>query len=121
MAKILIVEDNVDNLNMLRIRLSRKGYEIIIATDGKEGIDSTISDNPDLIIMDMNLPNIDGWEATRRIKATKKTQHIPILALTAYATADHRKKSMEAGCDDYDTKPIDFPRLLNKIQNLLSQ
>ena len=121
MAKLLLVEDNEMNRDMLTQRLLRKGYEITIAVDGIEGVQKAKSDNPDLILMDMSLPNIDGWEATRLIKGSQETRNIPVIALTSHAMAGDRERSMEAGCDDYDTKPIDFYRLLTKIEMLLNR
>lgn len=118
--KILLVEDNEMNRDMLSRRLERKGYDVAIATDGAEGIDMSRSESPDLILMDMSLPVVDGWEATRRIKAEDSTRNIPVIALTAHAMAGDREKALEAGCDDYDTKPIELPRLLGKIEALLS-
>ncbi|USR92204.1 response regulator [Phormidium yuhuli AB48] len=120
MAKILLVEDNEMNRDMLSRRLRRKGYEVLVATNGAEGVDLSVSETPDLILMDMGLPVMDGWEATRRIKGESKTQQIPIIALTAHAIAGDREKCLAAGCDDYDTKPVEFPRLLAKIQTFLS-
>ena len=120
MTKILLVEDNEMNRDMLSRRLLRKGYQVIIATDGSQGVAMARSEAPDLILMDMSLPVLDGWEATRRIKAASETRSIPIIALTAHAMAGDREKAIEAGCNDYDTKPIDFPRLLEKIQALLT-
>ena len=119
MTTILIVEDNEMNRDMLSRRLARKGYGVLIAVDGKMGIDVARTNVPDLILMDMSLPVMDGWEATRRIKADDALEHIPVIALTAHAMADDRDKAFEAGCDDYDTKPIDLPRLLGKIEALL--
>ncbi len=119
MAKILLVEDNEMNRDMLSRRLERKGYNVVIAVDGDEGVSKASSENPDLILMDMSLPVVDGWEATRRIKEDAHTRHIPIIALTAHAMAGDREKALEAGCDDYDIKPIELPRLLVKIQTLL--
>jgi len=116
MTRILIVEDNEMNRDMLSRRLERKGYATIIATDGGAGVEKAIADKPDLILMDMSLPVIDGWEATRRVKANPETQHIPVIALTAHAMAGDRDKTIEAGCDDYDSKPIDLQRLLSKIE-----
>ena len=116
MAKILLVEDNEMNRDMLSRRLERKGYEVVIAADGAQAIALAQSDAPDLILMDMNLPVIDGWEATRRVKALPGMRPIPIIALTAHAMAGDRDKALAAGCDDYDTKPIEFSRLLDKIQ-----
>ena len=119
MSKILLVEDNEMNRDMLMRRLERKGFEVVIAIDGKAGIDMASSSNPDIILMDLSLPVIDGWEATRQIKADSATQSIPIIALTAHAMAGDEHKALAAGCDDYDTKPIDLKRLLGKIKNLL--
>jgi len=116
---ILIVEDNEMNRDMLSRRLARKGYGVLIAVDGEMGIDVARTNSPDLILMDMSLPVMDGWEATRRMKADDALEHIPVIALTAHAMADDREKAFEAGCDDYDTKPIDLPRLLAKIEALL--
>ncbi|MEO0536047.1 MAG: response regulator [Cyanobacteria bacterium P01_A01_bin.123] len=121
MTKILLVEDNEMNQDMLSRRLVRKGYDIIIASDGAEGLAKSKSDNPDLILMDMSLPVIDGWEATRQLKADPKTHTIPVIALTAHAMSGDREKALAAGCDDYDTKPIELARLINKIKNLLQQ
>ena len=119
MAKILIVEDNEMNRDMLSRRLERKGYSIVIAVDGGEGVEKAGSEMPDLILIDLSLPVLDGWEATRRIKANSATRHLPIIALTAHAMAGDRERTIEAGCDDYDTKPVDLPRLLDKIETLL--
>jgi CheY-like chemotaxis protein len=119
MAKILIVEDNEMNRDMLSRRLARRGYEILIALDGEEGIATAKAERPDLILMDMSLPVIDGWEATRRLKAEPSTDAIPVIGLTAHAMAGDREKVIAAGCDDYDTKPVELPRLLEKIEALL--
>jgi CheY-like chemotaxis protein len=119
MNKILLVEDNEMNRDMLTRRLERKGYEVVIAVDGKAGVDMASSASPDIILMDLSLPVMDGWEATRQIKADPATQSIPVIALTAHAMAGDEKKALEAGCDDYDTKPVDLKRLLGKIENLL--
>ncbi len=119
MPKILLVEDNEMNRDMLSRRLVRNGYEVVIAVDGQEGVDMAASEKPDLILMDMSLPVIDGWEATRRIKAEDATRKIPVIALTAHAMAGDREKAMEVGCNDYDTKPVELPRLLGKITALL--
>ena len=119
MAKILLVEDNEMNRDMLSRRLIRKGYEVVVGEDGEKGVSLAASDRPDIILMDMSLPVIDGWEATRRIKAAPETAAIPVIALTAHAMASDREKALEAGCDDYDTKPVDLPRLLGKIERLL--
>jgi two-component system cell cycle response regulator DivK len=119
MSKILLVEDNEMNRDMLSRRLERKGFEVIIAVDGQAEVDMASSTNPDIILMDLSLPVIDGWEATRRIKADAATRQIPVIALTAHAMAGDEQKALEAGCDDYDTKPVDFKRLLGKIDNFL--
>ena len=119
MAKILLVEDNEMNRDMLSRRLIRNGYEVVIAMDGQQGVDMALSERPDLILMDMSLPVIDGWEATRRVKANDATRQIPVIALTAHAMAGDREKAMEVGCDDYDTKPVEMTRLLGKIAALL--
>jgi two-component system, cell cycle response regulator DivK len=121
MTKILLVEDNEMNRDMLSRRLTRNGYEVAIAIDGQQGVEMAASEAPDIILMDMSLPVIDGWEATRRVKAAEATKAIPIIALTAHAMVGDREKAIEAGCTDYDTKPIDLPRLLGKIQALLQQ
>jgi two-component system, cell cycle response regulator DivK len=121
MAKILLVEDNEMNRDMLSRRLERKGYTVVIAVDGQQGVDMTLSEKPELILMDMSLPIIDGWEATRRLKADEKTKGIPIIALTAHAMSGDREKALEAGADEYDTKPVELPRLLSKIQALLEK
>jgi len=119
MARILLVEDNEMNRDMLSRRLTRRGHEILIAVDGGEGVAKASSDLPDLILMDMSLPVIDGWEATRRIKTDPATSGIPVIALTAHAMAGDREQALAAGCDDYDTKPIELDRLLEKITALL--
>jgi len=121
MHKILLVEDNEMNRDMLTRRLKRKGYEVVIAVDGEEAVAKARSETPELVLMDISLPVIDGWEATRQIKSVQETQSIPIIALTAYAMAGDKEKSLGAGCNDYDTKPIDLPRLLGKIQVLLEK
>lgn len=121
MSKLLLVEDNELNRDMLSRRLRRKGYEVDIAVDGAEGVEMAITMAPDLVLMDISLPVIDGWEATRRLRSDDRTMGIPIIALTAHAMAGDRQKSLDAGCDDYDTKPVDFPRLLDKIQTLLER
>ena len=120
MVKILLVEDNEMNRDMLSRRLERRGYDVAIAVDGKEGIDKARSGDFDLVLMDMSLPEIDGWEATRQLRAQPATENLPIIALTAHAMAGDREKALEAGCDDYDTKPIEFKRLLSKIEALLN-
>ncbi len=119
MKKILLVEDNEMNLDMLSRRLARRGYEILVATDGAQGVEEAALRMPDLIIMDMSLPILDGWEATRRLKDQNETRGIPVLALTAHAMAGERERAIAAGCNDYDTKPVEFTRLLAKIENLL--
>jgi len=119
MTTILIVEDNEMNRDMLSRRLARRGYTVLLAIDGATGIDVARTNAPDLILMDMSLPVVDGWEATRILKADPLLRQIPIIALTAHAMANDRDKALEAGCNDYDTKPIDLPRLLGKIEALL--
>ena len=119
MVKILLVEDNELNRDMLSRRLMRHGHDIITATDGQQAIDLTIEHSPDLILMDMSLPVLDGWEASKQIKANPDLTHIPIIALTAHAMDGDKEKALTAGCNDYDTKPIDLPRLLGKIDALL--
>jgi CheY-like chemotaxis protein len=121
MITILLVEDNELNRDMLSRRLERRGYRVLIAVDGNQGVHMAKSEMPDLILMDMSLPVLNGWEATRRIKAAVETQAIPIIALTAHAMTGDRARALEAGCDDYDTKPIEFTRLLNKIQTCLNE
>ena len=121
MPKILLVEDNEMNRDMLSRRLSRRGFEIIIAADGQEGLDLAATGAPDLILMDMSLPTMDGWETTRRIRARPPTAGIPVIALTAHAMSGDREEALDAGCDDYDTKPIEFERLLGKIAALLER
>ena len=119
MARILLVEDNEMNRDMLSRRLIRNGYEVFLAMDGQQGVDMALSERPDLILMDMSLPVIDGWEATRQIKANDATRQVPVIALTAHAMAGDREKAIEVGCDDYDTKPVEITRLLGKIAALL--
>ena len=121
MAKILLVEDNELNHDMLSRRLTRWGFQVVIAVDGAQGVALALAESPDLILMDMSLPVMDGWEAAQRLKAAPETQVIPIIALTAHAMAGDREKALAAGCDDYDTKPIEFNRLFGKIQILLGQ
>jgi len=121
MAKILLVEDNEMNWDMLSRRLGRRGYEVVVAVDGQQGVTMSRSEVPDLILMDMSLPIIDGWEATRQIKAALETREIPVIALTAHAMVGDKEKAMAAGCDDYDTKPIEFKRLLDKIETALAK
>jgi two-component system, cell cycle response regulator DivK len=117
--KVLLVEDNEMNLDMLSRRLERRGFEILVAVDGAQGVEVTKSDKPDIILMDMSLPVMDGWEATRRIKADPDLKHIPIIALTAHAIAGDRERCLAAGCDEYESKPVKFPRLLEKMQTML--
>lgn len=119
MPKILLVEDNEMNRDMLSRRLERMKFEVVMAFDGQAGVNMSVSENPDLILMDLSLPVIDGWEATRRIKANSVTKSIPLIALTAHAMQGDEKKAFDAGCDDYDTKPVDFKRLLGKIEKYL--
>jgi CheY-like chemotaxis protein len=121
MARLLLVEDNEMNRDMLSRRLQRKGYEILIAVDGQEGVDKARAEKPDLILLDMSLPVMDGWEAARLLKGEDGTKAIPIIALTAHAMSGDREKAIEAGCDEYDTKPVELPRLLEKIQTLLAK
>lgn len=118
-TRVLVVEDNEMNRDMLSRRLQKRGYDVMIATDGGEGIDKAIADRPDVILMDMSLPVVDGWEATRRLKADASTKQIPVIALTAHAMSDDRDKAIAAGCDDFDTKPVDLLRLIGKIEALL--
>ena len=119
MARILLVEDNEMNRDMLSRRLERRGYEVIVAVDGEDGVSRANVDAPDAVIMDLSLPGIDGWEATRLLKAAEETRAIPVLALTAHAMAGDREKALAAGCDDFDTKPVDLPRLVGKLEALL--
>lgn len=121
MARILLVEDNEMNRDMLSRRLARKGYEVLLAVDGDEGVAMAKSQQPDLILMDMSLPVLDGWEATRAIRAEPATRAIPIIALTAHAMDGERAKALEAGCNDFDTKPVDLPRLLEKIEQQMAK
>jgi CheY-like chemotaxis protein len=117
--KLLLVEDNEEGRDGLSRYLRRKGYEVLLAVDGRQGVDVARAEVPDLILIDMSLPVLDGWEATRQLKAGSATRNIPVIALTAHAMAGDRERALEAGCDDYDTKPIEFPRLLGKIESLL--
>jgi CheY-like chemotaxis protein len=117
----LLIEDNEMNRDMLSRRLQKKGYEVLIAVDGGQGVEMTKAEKPDLVLMDMSLPVLDGWEATRQIKAEPATKGIPVIALTAHAMSGDREKAIEAGCNDYDTKPIELPRLLGKIEALLQK
>lgn len=120
MTRILLVEDNEMNRDMLSRRLSRRGFEVLIAENGQSGVELTISERPDLILMDMSLPVMDGWEATRRIKADPATSRIPVIALSAHAMTSDREMALAAGCDDYDSKPVDLSRLVKKIEQLLA-
>lgn len=117
--KILYVEDNDDNIYVVKNRFTRAGFTVLVATDGEQGVAMAAAELPDLILMDMRLPVLDGWEATRRIKAQPETRHIPIIALTAHAMSGDREKALAAGCDDFDTKPVELPRLLEKVRALL--
>ena len=119
MTKILLVEDNEMNRDMLSRRLQRKGYEVTMAVDGRQGIEVARAGGFDLILMDMSLPEVDGWEATRQLRAVPETKTVPIIGLTAHAMAGDREKALEAGCNDYDTKPVELPRLLSKIEALI--
>jgi len=119
MAKILLVEDNEMNRDMLSRRLARNGFEVVIAVNGQEGVDLAVSEKPDLILMDMSLPILDGWEATRQVKAHPETAKIPVIALTAHAMAQDKADALAAGCDEFDTKPVELPRLMGKINALL--
>jgi CheY-like chemotaxis protein len=121
MAKILLIEDNELNRDMLSRRLARRGHEVSLAFDGREGVDTALRELPDLVLMDISLPNIDGWEATRLLRAAPATAAIPIIALTAHALPSDRALSLQAGCDDYDTKPVELPRLLAKMDALLAR
>ena len=119
MAKVLLVEDNEMNRDMLSRRLVRRGFEVVFAVNGKEGVDLARSEKPDIILMDMSLPVMDGWEATRCVKSDAATRDVPVIGLTAHAMSGDRDKAIEAGCDDYDTKPVEFDRLIGKIERLL--
>ena len=121
MPKVLLVEDNEESRDGLARRLRRKGYETLLAVDGQQGVEVARAEMPDLILMDMSLPVLDGWEATRKLKAAPETRGIPVIALTAHAMAGDREKALEAGCDDYDTKPVELTRLLAKIESLLGK
>ena len=121
MARILLVEDNEMNRDMLSRRLKKKGHEVTLAVDGQQGLDFASAEVPDIILLDMSLPVMDGWEAARRLKSDPRTASIPVIALTAHAMAGDREKCLEAGCEDYDTKPVDFKRLLGKISSLLPE
>ncbi len=119
MPRVLLVEDNEMNRDMLSRRLVRRGFEVIFAVDGQQGVDLAKSERPDIILMDMSLPVIDGWEATRRVKADDATRRVPVIGLTAHAMSGDREKAIEAGCDDYDTKPVELERLIGKMEKLL--
>jgi CheY-like chemotaxis protein len=119
MPRILVVEDNEENRDALSRRLERRGFEVLIATDGRVGVEMARAEKPDLILMDMNMPEVDGWEATRQIKAEPGSGTVPVIALTAHAMTGDRERAMEAGCTDYHTKPIEFPKLLAQIENIL--
>ena len=121
MTKILYIEDNEDNIYMLSQRLGRKGYEVIVARDGSQGVAMARSETPALILMDLSLPELDGWEAPRQLKSSPETQAIPVIALSAHAMAGDRDRALAAGCDEYDSKPVDLPRLLEKIETLLGK
>ena len=120
MPKLLLVEDNAENRDGLSRRLKRQGFDVEVAVDGQQGLDMARAGSPDLVLMDMSLPVLDGWEATRQLKGDPATQHIPVIALTAHAMAGDREKALQAGCDEYDTKPIEFDRLLKKINDCLA-
>ena len=119
MVRILYVEDNEDNVYVVKKRFARAGFTVLVATDGEQGVNMAAAERPDLILMDLRLPVLDGWEATKRIKAQPETRHIPIIALTAHAMTGDREKALAAGCDDFDTKPVELPRLLEKVRALL--
>jgi two-component system, cell cycle response regulator DivK len=119
MTKVLVVEDNEMNRDMLSRRLTRRGFQVIFAVDGQQGVDLARSEQPDIILMDMSLPVIDGWEATRRVKSDEATRSVPVIGLTAHAMAGDREKAIAAGCDDYDTKPVELERLIGKMERLL--
>ena len=119
MTKILYVEDNEDNVYMLSRRLKRKGFEIVIAVDGEQGVEMAFSEKPDLILMDLSLPKMDGWTATKQIKSNNELKSIPIIALSAHAMEEHKQRALDSGCNDYDTKPVDINRLLSKISEQL--
>jgi two-component system cell cycle response regulator DivK len=121
MARILLVEDNEMNRDMLSRRLERRGYTVLIAVDGQQGLDMAIAEKPDLILLDMSLPVLDGWEVAKRLKSDDGLKVMPVIALTAHAMAGDRERALQAGCDDYDTKPVELPRLLQKIETLLAK
>ena len=120
MVKVLLVEDNEMNRDMLSRRLTKRGYEVVMAIDGQQGIDMAVSEKPDIILLDMSLPVVDGWEAAQQIKANEVSKGVPLIALTAHAMASDRERAMSAGCDDFDTKPVELPRLLGKMEALLT-
>jgi two-component system, cell cycle response regulator DivK len=120
MTRVLLVEDNEMNRDMLSRRLTRRGFEVIFAVNGQQGVELARSERPDIILMDMSLPDLDGWEATRRVKADNATRSVPVIGLTAHAMSGDREKAIKAGCDDYDTKPVELDRLIGKIERLLS-
>ncbi|MDX1812385.1 MAG: response regulator [Gammaproteobacteria bacterium] len=119
MSRILLVEDNEMNRDMLKRRLERRDFTVLVAVDGVQGVEMVKSEKPDVVLMDMSLPEMDGWTATRTLKADDEVKHIPVIALTAHAMSGDREKALEAGCDDYETKPIDFEHLLSKVQKFL--
>ena len=121
MSKVLVVEDNEMNRDMLARRLQRRGYEVVVSEDGEDAVNKARSESPDIILMDMDLPVLDGWAATRKLKDSPETRSIPVIALTAHAMAGDRERALEAGCDDYDTKPVEFSRLLEKIEAQLAK
>jgi CheY-like chemotaxis protein len=121
MARILLVEDNEMNRDMLSRRLERRGYTVLIAVDGQQGLDMATAEKPDLILLDMSLPILDGWEVAKRLKSDDSLKVMPVIALTAHAMAGDRERALQAGCDDYDTKPVELPRLLQKIETLLAK
>ncbi len=120
MVKVLLVEDNEMNRDMLSRRLTKRGYEVIMAIDGQQGVDMAVSEKPDIILLDMSLPVVDGWEAAQQIKANEASKGVPLIALTAHAMASDRERALSAGCDDFDTKPVELPRLLGKMEALLT-
>ncbi len=120
MVKVLLVEDNEMNRDMLSRRLTKRGYEVVMAIDGQQGVDMAVSEKPHIILLDMSLPVVDGWEAAQQIKANEASKGVPLVALTAHAMASDRERAMSAGCDDFDTKPVELPRLLSKMEALLT-